>query len=192
MDLRLPIRGRTVTLRAVELQRSIKGALAGAVAAGVWAAQQPLDKKFFESGYDDVELLGKLAVRDNSWPAVGAALHTLNGAAFGAVYAQLRPFVPGPPIVAGLAAGMIENFALWPLGRLVDRYHPARKELTTLGGNRRALAVATWRHLLFGLILGELEGRLNAEDEAELPPPVPVSSNGHGDIEAAVGATPAS
>jgi hypothetical protein len=192
MGFQLPNSGAAVTLRAVELQRSINGALAGAVAAGLWAAQQPLDKKFFESGYDDVELLGKLAVRDKSWPAVGAALHTLNGAAFGAVYAHVRPFVPGPPIVAGLAAGMIENFALWPLGRLVDRYHPARKELTTLGRNRRALAVATWRHLLFGLILGELEGRLNAEDEAELPPPVPVSSNGHGDIEAAVGATPAS
>ena len=176
----------------MELQRSLNGALAGAVAAGVWAAQQPLDKKVFESGYDDVELMGKLAVRDSSWPAVGAALHTLNGALFGAVYAQVRPFVPGPPLLAGVAAGMVENFALWPLGRLVDRYHPARKELTPLGGNRRALAVATWRHLLFGIVLGELEGWLNAEDEAELPPPVPVSSNGHGDIEAAVGATPAS
>ena len=31
------------------------------VAAGVWAAQQPLDKRVFECGYDDVELLGKLA-----------------------------------------------------------------------------------------------------------------------------------
>ena len=50
----------------MELQRSLNGALAGAVAAGVWAAQQPFDKKFFESGYDDVELLGKLAVRDSS------------------------------------------------------------------------------------------------------------------------------
>ncbi|HLM25837.1 MAG TPA: hypothetical protein VK304_02605 [Thermoleophilaceae bacterium] len=176
----------------MELQRSLNGALAGAVAAGVWAAQQPLDKKVFESGYDDVELLGKLVVRDRSWPAAGTAIHLANGAIFGAVYAQLRPFVPGHPLAAGLSAGLIEHFGLWPLGRLVDRYHPARKELTTLSGNRRALAVGTWRHLLFGSILGELERRLNAEDEAEEPPPVPVSSNGHGDIEAAVGATPAS
>jgi hypothetical protein len=37
-------------------------------------------------------------------------------------------------------------------------------------------------------VLGELERRLNAEDEFE-PPEVPISSNGHGNIEhAAVGA----
>ena len=157
------------------------------VAAGVWAVQQPLDKKVFESGYDDVELLGKLVVRDRSWPAAGAAMHLVNGALFGAVYAQLRPFAPGPPLAAGLVAGTIEHFGLWPLVRLVDRYHPARSELTPMRGNRRALAQSTWRHLLFGAVLGELERRLNAEDAAE-EPPVPVSSNGHGDIEAVAGA----
>ena len=176
----------------MELQRSLNGALAGMVAAGVWAAQQPLDKRVFECGYDDVELLGKLAVRDSSWPAAGAAMHLVNGAIFGAVYAQLRPFAPGPPVAAGLAAGMIEHFGLWPLARLVDRYHPARKELTPLSGNRRALAQGAWRHLLFGAVLGELERRLNAEDVAEEPPPVPVSSNGRGDIEGSVAAMPAS
>ncbi len=176
----------------MELQRSLNGALAGMVAAGVWAAQQPLDKRVFESDYDDVELLGKLAVRDASWPAAGAAMHLANGAIFGAVYAQLRPFAPGPPLAAGLAAGMIEHFGLWPLVRLVDRYHPARKELTPLSGNVRALAQGAWRHLLFGAVLGALERRLNAEDAAEEPPPVPVSSNGRGNIESAVAATPAS
>jgi hypothetical protein len=60
--------------------------------------------------------------------------------------------------------------------------------MTRLAGNRRALAQATWRHLVFGVILGELERRLNDADEFE-PPSVPVSSNGHGNIErAAVGA----
>jgi hypothetical protein len=176
----------------VELERSLNGALAGMVAAGVWAAQQPLDKKLLDSRYDDIELLGKAVVRDASWPAAGVALHLQNGALFGAVYAQLRPFVPGPPLLAGLAAGMAEHVLLWPLGRLVDRYHPARKDLAPLSGNRRAFVQATWRHLLFGAVLGELERRLNAEDEAEEPPPVPVSSNGHGDIEAAVGAAPSS
>ncbi|MDQ3720962.1 MAG: hypothetical protein M3350_09325 [Actinomycetota bacterium] len=176
----------------MELQRSLNGALAGMVAAGVWAAQQPLDKRVFESSYDDVELLGKFAVRDASWPAAGAAMHLANGAIFGAVYAQMRPFAPGPPLAAGLAAGMIEHLGLWPLVRLVDRYHPARKELTPLSGNVRALAQGAWRHLLFGAVLGELERRLNAEDAAEEPPPVPVSSNGRGDIEGAVAAAPAS
>jgi drug/metabolite transporter (DMT)-like permease len=59
----------------VEWQRSVNGALAGAAAAAVWAAQQPLDKRLFRSEYDDVELLGRLVVRDSSWPLAGVALH---------------------------------------------------------------------------------------------------------------------
>ena len=34
-----------------------RGALAGAVAATVWAAQQPLDKRVFGVPYDDCDLL---------------------------------------------------------------------------------------------------------------------------------------
>ncbi len=43
---------------------------------------------------------------------------------------------------------------------------------------------STWRHLLFGVVLGELERRLNAPEQIE-PPDYPgtVSSNGHGHIE---------
>jgi hypothetical protein len=172
----------------MELRRSVNGAIAGGAAAAVWALQQPLDKRVFDSDYDDIELLGKLVTRDSSWPAAGLALHTVNGAVFGAVYAQLRPFLPGPPIVSAVLAGMVENLGLWPLGRLVDRYHPARDELPPLVGNGRALAQATWRHLIFSLVLGELERRLNAPSEAEEPPSVPAASNGHGNIELAVGA----
>ena len=56
----------------------------------------------------------------------------------------------------------VENFGLWPLVRLTDRHHPARDELIPLAGNRRALAQATWRHGLFGLVLGALEARMRA------------------------------
>jgi hypothetical protein len=108
---------------------------------------------------------------------------------FGAVYAQARPFLPGPMVARGVVAALGEHVGSWPLARLSDRYHPARRDLPRLGGNRRAFAQAAWRHLLFGAVLGELERHLNAEDRYE-PPEVPVSSNGHGNIErAAVGAT---
>jgi hypothetical protein len=172
----------------MELRRSVNGAIAGSVAAAVWAAQQPVDKRLFDCDYDDVELLGKLVTRDSGWHAAGLAFHAANGALFGAVYAQLRPFLPGPPMASAVLASMAENFSSWPLGRLSDRYHPARGELPALTGNRRALAQATWRHFLFALVLGELERRLNAPSEGEEPPSVPVSSNGHGNIELAVGA----
>jgi hypothetical protein len=168
----------------------VNGAMAGAVAAGVWAAQQPLDKRVFGSEYDDVELLGKLVTRGSGWQAAGVAVHMANGALFGATYALVRPLVPVPPVVAGAAAGLAEHVGFWPLARLIDRHHPARKELEPLAGNRRAFAQAAWRHLLFGLVLGEFERRLNDEGEYEPLEGVPVSSNGHGNIErAAVGAS---
>ena len=86
---------------------------------------------------------------------------------FGAAYALARPLVPGPPVVAGVGAAMAEHFGFWPLGILVDRYHPARKDLEPLQNNRRAFAQAAWRHLLFGVVLAELERRLNDETEYE-------------------------
>ena len=171
----------------MDLKRSLNGAIAGGLAAAVWAAQQPGDKRAFGSGYDDVELLGKLVSRGDAWPAAGLGLHMGNGALFGAIYAQLRPLLPGPPVAGAVGMSMAEHLLLWPLGRVTDRYHPARRELTPLAGNGRAFAQATWRHLLFGVVLGELERRLNA-DRHEEPPPVPASSNGHGNLEMAVGA----
>jgi hypothetical protein len=169
-------------------RRALNGAVAGGIAAAVWAAQQPLDKRVFGCGYDDVELLGKAVTDGPGWATVGVALHVQNGCAFGASYAALRPLLPGPPVAWALAAAMTENFAFWPLGRLVDRHHPARAELTPLTRNRRALAQATWRHALFGLVMGVIEARLNDRSADEPPPPVPVESNGHGSIERAAAA----
>jgi hypothetical protein len=162
--------------------RSLNGAIAGGLAAAVWAVQQPLDKRVFGVEYDDVELLGKAVTRGTEWPAVGLAIHLANGAAFGALYAQLRPFLFGPPVLRAVTAAMAENFGSWPLISVAEDHHPAKKDLPKVSGNARALAQATWRHLLFGAVLGVLEQRLNRSREAE-PPFVPVSSNGHGNIE---------
>ena len=77
--------------------RTLNGALAGAIAALAWAFQQPLDKLVFRSRYDDVELLGKAVTRGDGWYPAGLALHMQNGALFGAVYANVAPVVPLPP-----------------------------------------------------------------------------------------------
>ena len=159
--------------------------MAGSLATAVWAVQQPFDKRAFECDYDDVELLGKLVTRGREWPLVGLAMHMGNGALFGAVYSQLRPFVPLPPVAAGLVAGLAEHAASWPLVWLVDNRHPARGEMPKLWGNRRALLQATWRHALFGAVLGGLEALMN-DRSADEPPTIPFSSNGHGSLEAAV------
>ncbi|MCW3004969.1 MAG: hypothetical protein JWQ20_4267 [Conexibacter sp.] len=172
---------------AIDRARSVRGAIAGAIAAGVWALQQPLDQRVFGVRYDDTALLGKLVTRGPAWPAVGLALHLTNGAVFGAVYAGAARGVPLPAWVRGPAAGLGEHLASWPLVLLTDRVHPARAELPALGTNPRAFAQATWRHLLFGAVLGELERRLNAAPDDELPSyDHAVSSNGHGNIEHAI------
>jgi len=166
--------------------RALRGALAGAVAAAVWAAQQPLDKQAFGVDYDDAELLGAALTRERGTPAtfaVGLAVHVANGAVFGAVYARLAPSVPGPAVARGAAAGMAEHLATWPLTRLLH-LHPAGGEFPPLWGSRAAFAQATYRHLLFGALLGGLERRLNPpEGEAAPAEEDLASSNGHGRVE---------
>jgi hypothetical protein len=167
--------------------RTLRGAVSGAVAAAVWALQQPLDKLVFSSRYDDVELLGKAFTRDAGWLPIGLGIHMADGALFGAVYANVAPAIPVSPKLRGPVAALTEHLALWPLVALTDRLHPARHELPKLRGNRAAYLQAAWRHLLFGIVLGELERRINAEPEAEPPEPeTQYSSNGHGSLEHAV------
>jgi hypothetical protein len=186
----LQLRLRTM---AIDRTRTLRGAVCGAAAATVWAFQQPLDKVVFGSRFDDVELLGRAVDSGDGWYPAGLFLHVQNGAIFGAVYATVAPLLPLPPVLRGPAAALVENVVTWPLGRLTDRYHPARKQLPTLTGNRRAFAQATWRHLVFGVVLGELERRLNAEPEPA-PPAYQgeFSSNGHGELAHAVSVEPAS
>lgn len=167
--------------------RTLRGAFSGLVAAAVWALAQPLDKLLLDCQYDDVELLGKAVTRGSGWYPIGLAMHLWNGALFGAAYSNVASYLPVPPPLRGPAVALSEHVALWPLGSVSDRLHPARKELPQLSGNGRAFAQAVVRHLLFGVVLGELERRLNASPETAPPPSqVNFSTNGHGSIERAI------
>ena len=176
---------------ALDRARTARGALAGVAASGVWALAQPFDKRVFGVDYDDTELLGKLVTRGPSWPAVGLAMHLANGAAFGAAYSALSPRMPLPSWARGPAAALAEHLATWPLVLLTDRLHPARDEMPRLAGSVAAFGQATFRHLLFGLALGEVERRLNPPEDDVVPPYEHVAStNGHGDLEKALSSTP--
>jgi hypothetical protein len=141
-------------------RRAARGALAGGAAAAVWALQQPLDQRVFGSRFDDIELLGRALTAGPRWRAAGTALHVANGAAFGALYARLAPRLRLLPAWSrGPAVAIAEHLLTWPLTALTDRFHPARRRLPRLRGSRRAFAQATWRHVLFGAVLGELERR---------------------------------
>lgn len=131
-----------------------RAAAGGAAAAVAWGLIEPLDIALTGCDYSDVAILGKAVTRGPRWRTVGFLVHAGNGAAFGLAWAALNRRRRVSPVAMALA----EHVTLWPLVRLVDRYHPARGTfgLPGLTGNRVAFAQATWRHALFGWLLGRL------------------------------------
>ena len=134
-----------------------RSAAAGAVAAGVWALQEPLDQRAFGSDYSDIAVLGKAVTRGPWWWDVGLAIHLVNGAVFGLAFHEVRTRLGVDSRRLALGLALTEHAVLFPLGALVDKHHPARGErgLPSLVAPR-AFAQATWRHVLFGWVLGRL------------------------------------
>ena len=142
----VPARAPAVTLVRVPDARMLRGATAGAAAAAVWAAQEPLDIRVFRVSYSDPKLLAKPIGGSR---LAGVPIHLVNGAVLGAIYQRLTP---RHGVLPGVVAGLAEHLATWPL----TRFLPGVK----LWGNHRAFCQAVWRHLLFGAILGAVEARL--------------------------------
>jgi hypothetical protein len=139
-------------------------AASGAVAATVWAFLEPLDKRIFRCDYSDVAVLGKAVTRGPGWPAVGFAMHAVNGALFGLAYDAARRRIALEPRRLALAMALAEHVALYPLSYFIDRYHPARgtKGVPPLLTNARAFGQATVRHAAFGVVLGRLSRPVRA------------------------------
>jgi hypothetical protein len=133
-----------------------RAAAAGVTAATVWGLAEPLDQRLLHCDYSDIALLGKAVTRGPRWRLAGFALHALNGAVFGLVFDEVARRVHLRPSRLAVAMALGEHLALYPLCSIVDRWHPARGELGVppLLRNGRAFAQATWRHLLFGFVLG--------------------------------------
>eukprot|EP01087_Luapelamoeba_hula_P006493 TRINITY_DN16567_c0_g1_i1.p1 TRINITY_DN16567_c0_g1~~TRINITY_DN16567_c0_g1_i1.p1 ORF type:complete len:164 (-),score=15.00 TRINITY_DN16567_c0_g1_i1:7-498(-) len=153
-----------------------RGCVAGGVAAALWGVQEPLDRHLMGTSFSDVSFLGKLLTRDpvlslllpgakneakraqlasNSW-RVGMLCHMLNGAAVGGLISLVSRRSGWGPMKASMAVIMTEHVATYPLTYWSDRYHPARKEgdVGPVFDRPREFAVATWRHILFGLVVG--------------------------------------
>lgn len=135
-----------------------RSAAAGAVAATVWGLAEPLDQRLFRSDQSDVALLGKALTHGSRWRELGFALHAVNGVLFGLAFHEARRRIAVEPRRLALGMALLENVAFWPLGSLVDRYHPRLGErgVPPLHGNGRAFGQATARHVLFGVVLGRL------------------------------------
>jgi hypothetical protein len=134
----------------------VRAAAAGAVAATAWGLIEPLDRRLLRCDYSDIAVLGKAVTRGPAWRPAGFAIHALNGAAFGLAFEEVRrrARLPTQPLALAMALG--EHVALYPLSWFVDRYHPARGEpgVPPLLTNGRAFLQATWRHAVFGFVLG--------------------------------------
>ena len=109
-------------------------ALAGAAAAAVWGLAEPLDRRLFRCDYSDVALLARLS---GGGRARGFAIHMANGAVFGLVSRRL--------CVDPLPLALAEHAALWPLLLLLE---------PEVARSPRAFAQGTFRHALFGALLG--------------------------------------
>ncbi len=136
----------------------LRSAAAGVVAGAVWAAQEPIDQRVFGCDYSDVAVLGKLVRRDESWRQAGWALHLANGAIFGLVYHDIRERMAVEPRRLAIGMALLEHVTVYPLCHLIDLHHPRRGEpgIPPLLRSGRAFAQATWRHALFGWLLGRL------------------------------------
>ena len=119
----------------------LRAASAGAAAAVVWGLQEPLDRRLFGCDYSDVELLGR------GRRSVGFLVHAANGALFGLAFDVARNRVGGDQRRLALALALAEHLATWPLIAVVDR---------ELVRSPRAFAQGTYRHALFGVVLGRL------------------------------------
>lgn len=138
--------------------RPLHPAAAGAIAATVWGLVEPVDRRIFRCDYSDIALLGKAVTRRRLWRPAGFAMHAFNGAVFGLAFAEARRRLRTDKNRLALAMALAEHVGLYPLSYFVDRYHPARGEpgVPPLLTNGRAFAQATWRHALFGTLLGRL------------------------------------
>jgi hypothetical protein len=136
----------------------LRSAAAGSAAALVWGLQEPFDQRLFRCDYSDVALLGKFVTRGGNWRAAGLAIHALNGAVFGLVFHEACRISGWDSRRLALTMALAEHATLYPLCYFVDRYHPARGErgIPPLLTNPRAYAQATWRHAVFGAVLGRL------------------------------------
>jgi hypothetical protein len=119
----------------------VRAAAAGSVAAVVWGLQEPLDRRVFGCDYSDVLFLGR------GRRSVGFMVHAANGALFGLAFDAVRRRVDVDQRRLALALALAEHLALWPAISLVDR---------GLVTSPRAFAQATYRHALFGFVLGRL------------------------------------
>jgi hypothetical protein len=134
--------------------RTFKAAAAGVVAAGIWAASEPLLRRHTHAVHSEPRLVGGVLAPEPFTAPVGLAVHLVNGAIFGVAFHRLG----GRGVVQAVAAAQLENALLWPALIVFDDLHPDVRSgaWPPLLTDRRALAHEVAGHVVFGVVLGAL------------------------------------
>lgn len=143
-------------------RRAAAGAAAGMAAALAYAIEQELDLRGFRHNADDLTLIGRLVTSNqHTVRPVGLAIHLLNGASLGIVYATVaRGHLPGSPAMRGIWFSLLENTLLYPLALLEDRHPGVRDGTLDRYWNVTAFAQESIRHVVYGTVLGTVTHRL--------------------------------
>jgi hypothetical protein len=130
----------------------VRGGVAGALAAALWNAYDPLLKRAFRTPYADSEVLGPFVTEGRYEWLANLATHMGGGFAFGTLFERLG----GRTAKHGVVAAVVENTVLWPAVAVIEKVHPKRKsgEWPPLLLNGRAFGAATVGHAVFGALLG--------------------------------------
>jgi hypothetical protein len=134
--------------------RTLRAAVAGAVAAGAWAAVEPKLRELTGGYHSQPRLIGGVVAPDGPWREIGLAVHLANGAAFGVGLAWLGLGGAGQ----GILAAEVENTLLWPATGVLDQIHPDVRSgaWPPLARNPHAFAQEVLGHAVFGAVLGAL------------------------------------
>jgi hypothetical protein len=134
--------------------RTLKAAAAGVIAAGIWAASEPLIRRYSHAVHSEPRLVGGVLAPEPYTVPVGLVVHLMNGAVFGVAFDRLGR----RGVVQGVAAAQFENAVLWPTLIGFDKLLPDVKSgnWPPLLTDRRALAHEVAGHAVFGAVLGTL------------------------------------
>ena len=139
------------------MRRDVHAAIAGATAAAVWIAAEPITRRLAGGTHRELRLISGLLAGKRGGNALGLAVHLANGAAFGVAFSRLGGYGIGRAVLAAQA----ENAILWPGMAVADRVHPDARSGTwpSLLTDRGTIVQEIGGHLVFGVVLGVLAPR---------------------------------
>jgi hypothetical protein len=139
---------------ADRMRRDSQAALAGATAAAVWIAAEPITRRLAGGTHRELRLISGLLAGKRGGNALGLAVHLANGAAFGVAFNRLG----GRGVRQAVVAAQVENAILWPGMAVADRVHPDVRSgrWPKLFSDRGTIVQEIGGHLVFGVVLGAL------------------------------------